>query len=69
MANKVKKLQHALRSEDPLSKIRDLLAETNEEQAVVMWVYSCMQETDAAGIAIVFDRFEYEEVKTYKVIL
>lgn len=57
------RLRMALASTDPLWRIRQLLPDDGEnEQAVVIYAHACLLETNAAGLSIVFDRFDPEEL-------
>ena len=56
-------LREALSSEDPVRSIREAIAEDNAEQQVVVFAFACILETNSAGLAILFDRFDASEVE------
>ena len=55
-------VEKALASSEPLAKVREAIAETNEEQRVVMWAFACLLETNSAGLSILLDRFTGPEL-------
>jgi hypothetical protein len=61
-AAKVALIQEALASEDPLASLREVIAEKNHQQKVVVWVYAGILETNSAGLTILFERFTPPEI-------
>jgi hypothetical protein len=59
---RLEQLRALLSSDDALGAVREAIDEDNREQQVVVWVYACILETNSAGLSIVFDRFDDEEV-------
>jgi hypothetical protein len=59
---RLSKLKKALSSGDPLPQVRELIAERNKEQQVVVWAYACILEVNSAGLTIAFDRFTPPEL-------
>lgn len=56
-------LEKALASDDALGRIRQLIPDDGEnEQAVLIYAHACILETNSAGLSIVFDRFDPEEL-------
>lgn len=59
---RLKLIEAALRSDDPLGNIREIIAEKNQQQQTVVWVFACILETGSAGLSIMFDRFSSAEL-------
>ena len=59
---RLKLIEAALRSDDPLGNIREIIAEKNQQQQTVVWVFACILETGSAGLSIMFDRFSPAEL-------
>jgi hypothetical protein len=55
-------IRKALASDDPLSGVREAIAEENKQQRVVVWAYACILETSSAGLTILFERFTPPEI-------
>jgi hypothetical protein len=55
-------VETALASSEPLAKVREVIAETNKEQRVVVWAFACVLETHSAGLLILLDRFTGAEL-------
>ena len=61
---RVAKLRKAL-SSGQLEKVRELIPDKGKgAQEVLVYTYACILETNSAGLSILFDRFDDDELRT-----